>query len=90
MTIPWKTVAFALLLTASVTGLGSAPAEAQRYRGDRDWDEDRRGDWDDDRRRPGFRFEFGNRDRDRRCHWVSRRYVDEDGDVEIRRRRVCD
>jgi hypothetical protein len=62
-----------------------------RGRGDRDWDRDRRRrDWDDDRRGPGFRFEFGSRERDRRCHWVSRRSVDDDGDVVIRRRRVCD
>ncbi len=51
------------------------------------WDEDDRG-WRGDRGR--FRYEFGGRDDYRRCSWISRRYVDEDGDVVIRRRRVCD
>jgi hypothetical protein len=97
--LAWNALAFAVLLATSVGVPGALPAEAQGYRGgdrdwerdDRDWDRDRgRRDWDDDRRGPGFRFEFGRRDRDRRCYWVSRRYVDDDGDVVIRRRRICD
>jgi hypothetical protein len=85
----WRTVACASLFGALAFGVG--PAEAQRYR---DWDRDRGRDWDDDDRRGGYRLEFGRRGvefgRERRCEWVTRRYVDEDGDVVMRRRRVCD
>jgi hypothetical protein len=106
MKSPWTAFAFALLITGGLAGPAAFPAEAQGYRDgdrgrdDRDWDrrrDDRRGGrWDEDdrdaRRGPGFRFEFGgrDRDRDRQCRWVSRRYVDDDGDVVIRRRQICD
>jgi hypothetical protein len=81
-------------------GYRDGDRDRDRGRDDSDRDrrrDDRRGGRDDDdddrdwrRDRGGFRFEFGNRDRERRCYWVSRRYVDDDGDVVIRRRRVCD
>jgi hypothetical protein len=93
--------ACASLVAIGLSTIGISAAAAQGWQGsgrdfDRNDDRDRgrRGgrDYDDDRneRRPGFRFEFGNRDRDRDCHWVVRRYRDEDGDMVERRRRVCD
>ena len=77
------------LLTAGfvILAAGTLPASAQ-YR-DRDDDRDRRGgfslrlgDDDDDR---GWR-----RRRDRDCHFETRRYRDRNGDMVVRRTRVCD
>jgi hypothetical protein len=78
------------LLTAGFIVLlaGVFPASAQ-YR-DRDYDRDRD-------RRGGFSLRLGDDDDDRgwrrrgeRCHWEVRRYRDRDGDLVVRRTRVCD
>ena len=55
----------------------------RRGRG-RDRDDDR------DRRWPGERWWGGDYDRGRNCYTVRRRFVDRDGDVVVRRTRVCE
>ncbi len=50
----------------------------------RDRDDDR------DRRWPGERWWGGDYDRGRNCYTVRRRFVDRDGDVVVRRTRVCE
>ncbi len=71
-----------------------------RDRGARRWDRDdddgdRRGrgrDRDDDRDRRGRGGErwWGDYDRGRNCYYVRRRIVERDGDIIIRRSRVCE
>jgi hypothetical protein len=83
---------------------GTGGALAQDWgRGDRGWDRGERSDgdrgdrdrdrrsWDRDRDDRGGRGREwgGGFDRDR-CHIVTRRYEDRNGDVVIRRSRVCD
>ena len=70
----------------------------ERERGARRWDRDddeRRGrgrDRDDDRDRRGRGGErwWGDYDRGRNCYYVRRRTVERNGDVVIRRSRVCE
>jgi hypothetical protein len=64
-----------------------------RGRRGRDDDDDRRWrgrDRDDDDRRGRGREWRGYYDRGRDCYYVSRRIIDRDGDVVIRRSRVCE
>lgn len=85
-----------LALLGAVPTLGATMTIASAQGWDRDWDRDRdrggwrdrdwdRGrDWDRDRGRRGGWRESGD------CRFVQRRWVDDDGDVHIVRRRVCD
>ena len=75
------------LAAGFIVAAGVFPAAAQ-YR-DRDYDRDRRG---------GFSLRLGDDDddrdwrrrRDRDCHYETRRYRDRNGDMVVRRTRVCD
>lgn len=81
---------------AAVPTLTATTTVASAQGWDRDWDRDRdrggwrerdrdRGrDWDHDRGRRGGWRESGD------CRFVQRRWVDDDGDVHIVRRRICD
>jgi len=86
-----RLTALALALVASsplVISIVTTPASAQGWRdrdGDRDWE--RRRGWDrDDRDWDRGRGWRGGRD----CRVVIRRWVDDDGDEHVVRRRVCD
>ena len=76
-------------IVAALVAVGT-PETASAQRRDRDWDDDRRRDWDRGWDRDWDRDWRRRGPRDRDCYTVRRRILDDDGDVRIITRRVCE